>query len=349
MQLQKPVVTVLTTVYNGLPFLKEAIDSTLNQSFTDFEYLIIDDASPDEKVANFIESYDDRRIRFIRNENNLGVSETINKALNLIETTYVIRLDQDDISLPDRIKDQVSYLQKNTDISILCSWQEMIDDNGRKVNTWRKRINNYGEFLAPVLLGICPIIHPSLAFRTEDMLKSGGFKPDYVRAEDFELTARMALERYNAAIIPKYHLKQRYHPGSQSHEFSDQQKSVSNRIQTEAISQFIDYEDAQKLSSFLRLEKCYKSNIFDKKYLLEMHDLLILMLGNAERKQQLNNDEFSSLKRIIYFRLGLGVYVIPVLKYLPSFFFVSLFLLFSPLYSNKIHKVISRVYNVFKF
>ena len=62
----QPKVTVLTCVYNGLPFLKEAIDSTLNQTYTDFEYLIIDDASPDENVVKLIKSYDDPRICFVR-------------------------------------------------------------------------------------------------------------------------------------------------------------------------------------------------------------------------------------------------------------------------------------------
>ena len=106
----KPKVTVLTCVYNGLPHLKDAIESTLNQTYKDFEYLIIDDASPDNNVIKFIESYDDSRIRFVKNEKNLGVANTINKALTLINTPYVVRTDQDDVNLPNRIEEQIDYL-----------------------------------------------------------------------------------------------------------------------------------------------------------------------------------------------------------------------------------------------
>ena len=108
----KSSVTVLTTVYNGLPYLKEAIDSILNQSYENFDYLIIDDASPDPNVLDCIESYNDPRIKLIVNEKNLGVSETYNKALSLIDSEFVIRMDQDDISLPYRIENQISFWKR---------------------------------------------------------------------------------------------------------------------------------------------------------------------------------------------------------------------------------------------
>ena len=79
----KPKVTVLTCVYNGLPYLKEAIESTLSQTYTDFEYLIIDDASTNPEVVKFIKKYKDPRIRFVKNNQNLGVAKTINKALSI--------------------------------------------------------------------------------------------------------------------------------------------------------------------------------------------------------------------------------------------------------------------------
>ena len=122
-----PKITVLTCVYNGLPYLEEAIDSVLNQTYSNFEYLIIDDASTDINVAKLIESYDDSRIRFIKNEKNLGVSNTFNRALELIDTTYVVRLDQDDVNLPDRIEKQINFLENNEDIDIVCSFEYVID------------------------------------------------------------------------------------------------------------------------------------------------------------------------------------------------------------------------------
>ena len=231
-------VTVLTLVYNGLPYLKESIESILNQSYENFEFLIIDDASPDKNVVKFIESYNDPRIRFVKNDINLGVSLTFNKALTIINTPYVIRSDQDDVSLPNRINDQLKHLVENPEDDIICSWEHTIDSNGKRVRDCKRSLNNYGEFIGPVLLGICPIWHPSIAFRKDSMINAGGFKTEYTRAEDFEVTARLAIKRYEAKILQKFHLLQRQHKESQSQEFSEEMADMSNRIQEEVLAFF---------------------------------------------------------------------------------------------------------------
>ena len=166
-------VTILTCVYvdfEGISFLKQAIDSTLKQTYKDFEYLIIDDASPNNDVVECIESYKDSRIRFIKNKKNLGLSKTSNMALKLIKTPYVIRLDQDDVNLPSRVEDQISFLENNKEIDIVCSWEHTINSKGIIVRNWKRKINNYGEFLGYVLVGLCPIWHPSIAYRTKTCL-----------------------------------------------------------------------------------------------------------------------------------------------------------------------------------
>ena len=137
----EPKVTVLTTVYNGLPYLKEAIDSTLDQTYGNFKYLIIDDASPDPEVVKFIEKYDDPRIQLEVNEKNLGVSDTFNKAMTMIDTPYVVRVDQDDVNLPTRIEDQINFLDENQDLSIVCSWEHTIDENDKKGHDWKNKIS----------------------------------------------------------------------------------------------------------------------------------------------------------------------------------------------------------------
>ena len=96
-------VTIFTAVYNGLPHLSEAINSTLAQTYSDFIYLIIDDASTDDSLECIL-SYQDSRIKLVKNKTNLGTIGTINKALSLIDTPYAVRLDQDDVSLPSRVE-----------------------------------------------------------------------------------------------------------------------------------------------------------------------------------------------------------------------------------------------------
>ena len=222
-------VTVFTTVYNGLPFLKEAIESTLNQTYTNFDYLIIDDCSTDESVS-VIESYNDPRIRLVKNEKNLGTAETFNKGLSIIDSEYIVRLDQDDVSLINRVEEQISYLEKNLDLDIVCSWEHTIDHKGKILRSWKTEIRNYGEFLGPVLLGLCPIWHPSIAFKKNAMVEAGGFDAAYTRAEDFEVTARMAIKRYSAGVVPKFLLLQREHNKRQSREHEETQKDVNRKI-----------------------------------------------------------------------------------------------------------------------
>jgi len=326
----KPKVTVLTCVYNGLPYLREAIDSTLNQTYTDFEYLIIDDASPNPEVVKFIESYDDPRIRFVKNEVNLGVSESMNKAFAMIETPYVVRIDQDDVNLPTRVEEQIGYLESHSDIDIVCSWEHTINSEGKILGDWKRKLDNYGEFLGYVLVGICPIWHPSIAFRIEAMVDAGGFNNDYVRAEDFEVTARLALRRYSAAVIPKFHLLQRQHDGRQSIQFENEQRAVRKRIQEEAVQTFIAHPEVKKLSSFILLEedpinvKRNKSSI--KKIDVMMKELFV----NIKEKQKLSDKEFESLRKVIFKRVGLGIKYMSALAWLPSFMFLPVYYLLSP-------------------
>ena len=334
-------------VYNGLPHLKEAIEGILNQSYKDFEFLIIDDASPDKNVVKLIKSYDDPRINFVQNKKNLGVSLTFNKALSLISTPYVLRSDQDDISLPKRVEEQLGFLEKNPKTSIVCSFEHVIDEKGKRLYKATSSIKNYGEFLGPILLGICPIWHPSIAFKTKDMISAGGFKIEYTRAEDFEVTARLALKRCDARIVEKFHLLQRQHQASQSKEFSQEMADMSNRIQEESIAHFIDKEDAKKIAPFFRL-KINKNETIFKSYILEMHTLLNKLFYNINYKQKMNEEEMYSLKKTIFKRIGFGINFLPLYSFLPSILFKVVYYTFSPLYLKNLYTVISKSYNLIK-
>ena len=345
--IMKPKITVLTCVYNGMPFLKEAIDSVLNQTYSDFEYLIIDDASTDRNVAKFIESYDDERIRFIKNEENLGVSKTFNKALSLINTQYVVRIDQDDVNLPDRIESQITYLENNNNIDIVCSWEHIIDSNGNKLGQWKRSLDNYGEFLGYVLIGICPIWHPSIAFRTKSMVDAGGFKVEYTRAEDFEVTARFALKRYGAAVVPKFLLLQRQHSDSQSVEFSVEQAQMTRRIHIEAIEFFSSHVDTKLVSDYLLLNINRGSIKFNKEYLKRAYNAMDELFDNIAKRQKLSIDELSSLKKVIYRRSGFGIKYTPIITKLPTLIFYIVFYILSPLQVGNAQEIVSKIYHRF--
>ena len=116
-----PLVTVLMAVYNGEKYLREAIESILDQTYTNFEFLIINDGSSD-RTEEIILSYNDKRIRYIKNEQNLKLIASLNKGLDLAKGEFIARMDADDISLPERLEKQINFLEKHPEIGLLGSW-----------------------------------------------------------------------------------------------------------------------------------------------------------------------------------------------------------------------------------
>ena len=112
-----PLVTVLMPTYKGARYLAETIDSVLNQTFRDFEFLIINDCSPDDTDA-VIARYDDPRIRYVKNETNLGISGSSNKGFQLADGKYIVRQDHDDIALPDKLRLQVEYMESHPEVGL---------------------------------------------------------------------------------------------------------------------------------------------------------------------------------------------------------------------------------------
>ena len=340
----KPKVTVLTCVYNGLPYLKEAIESTLSQTYTDFEYLIIDDCSTDQEVVKFIETYDDPRIRFVKNNQNLGIANTFNKALSIINTPYVVRIDQDDVNLQNRFEYQISYLEKHKDIDIVCSWEHSIDSNGNKLRYWKRVLDNYGAFLGYVLMGICPIWHPSIAFRTKAMIDVGCFNPEYTRAEDFEVTTRMALKRLNAAIVPQFLVQVREHDNRQSVQYSNEMQDYSKIIHKNALQFFINHELISEFASFLRIDDIPGIKR-DKKHLIEYSKILERLFEKVKTKQNLTFEEMKTFRKTFVKRLGYGIIYCQYFGFLPKVLFYLCFNILSPLSNPSIRKPIVKLYS----
>ncbi len=167
-------------VFNAQKFLREAIDSILQQSLTDFEFLIIDDASIDGSVE-IVKSYTDPRIRLVLNENNLGISATLNKGIALAATEYIARMDADDISYPDRLKKQLSYMQAHPECAMVSSLVRVISEDGQFV----RQDKFESDYFYYNLTFICWIYHPTVMYLKKAVTEVGMYTVPY--AEDFEL------------------------------------------------------------------------------------------------------------------------------------------------------------------
>jgi glycosyltransferase involved in cell wall biosynthesis len=296
MAMQLPRVTVLTPVYNGTPYLRECIESVLAQTMTDFEFLIIDDASTDGSV-DIVRSYDDPRIRLVLNEQNMGQARTLNRGLELARAAIVARLDQDDVCLPERLAEQAAYLDAHPDVGVLASWEITIDQEGKKVRTWEGSIPDYGDFVGAILLGLCPVWHPSAMFRKSEIAALGNFDVSYAPAEDYELWSRIAASRKSGALVPRYHVKQRVHNQRQSHLRHDRQQNGMRRAHEKFLAPFTDHPGRACLAALLRLEPDPCGNGYDRRHTKELRAALDELLQRIERRQQLSPTESRSMRR----------------------------------------------------
>ncbi|MBK1617418.1 hypothetical protein CKO42_02890 [Lamprobacter modestohalophilus] len=201
------------SVHNGELFLGEAVNSILNQTFTDFEFLIFDDCSTDNTLK-ILQSYDDPRIRIIINEKNIGLTESLNKGIAIARGDFIARMDADDISLPSRFEKQVKFLQDKPHIAALGVWKELIDESGRCF--FQEKLPTDPEIIHyALLIGNC-FTHPSMMFRREAVIKVGCYQNRAGKyAQDYDLWLRLS-HSYDLANLSEFLIQYRVHSGQAS-------------------------------------------------------------------------------------------------------------------------------------
>ena len=203
-----PKVSVILPAYNAEKYIKEAVDSILGQTFTDFELIIINDCSKDS-TEQILLSYTDPRLVYVKNEQNLGVAGTLNKGLSLAKGTYIARMDADDISLPQRFEKQVAYLDAHEKVAVLGTAVELF---GEGMPPQVRQFSQVPEQMKVDLFFSCGLAHPSIMMRTEVIRKLGGYDMAFEGLEDYELWCRVARE-HQVTTLPEVLFRYRVHPG----------------------------------------------------------------------------------------------------------------------------------------
>lgn len=230
-----PKVSVLTSVYNGLPYLRESIDSILKQTYTDFEFIIIDDCSTDESWKVLTEYAEkDKRIRLFKNEENLGLTKSLNKGLKLAQGKYIARQDADDISLPERFEKEFVILEEDPDIILVSCIIESMDSQGQHQHLLKRDCESE---LIPWCLLFYNYIggHSQVLFRREQVLELGGYDEQYRYAQDYELWTRLS-EIGKLFILPEVLLKYRVHSETISAKGQSKQEESSLIISRNKIN-----------------------------------------------------------------------------------------------------------------
>ncbi|MFP6730777.1 MAG: glycosyltransferase family A protein [Alphaproteobacteria bacterium] len=214
---QTPKVSVVIPNYNREVYVREAIDSILAQSFTDYELLVIDDGSSDGSCEAVL-AYDDERIRLIRNGRNLGIAATRNAAVARARGVYLAFLDSDDIARADRLAKQVAFLDQHPEHGAVGSWLAWMDSDGRAQHKI-KRLATDADTIAAERLFRPGIVNSTAMARTA-CLRAFPHAEHMVVGSDYEMWARFAAS-HKIANLPECLVRCRRHGGRVTEQRAD--------------------------------------------------------------------------------------------------------------------------------
>ncbi len=269
-----PLVSVVMSVYNGDLYLREAIESILNQTYTNFEFIIINDGSID-KSSEIIKEYSDPRIKLIEHENQ-GLARSLNKGIRMSNGEYIARMDSDDISFPTRLDKQVHFLLDNPDYVVVGSKAIIIEKGGAEI-FYHESYTAWEDIKTRLIKN--PIFHSSAMFRKEIAKKVGYYNEDIKnRFEDVILWNQ--LSKYGKICnLNEYLIKYRLTPNAITLK-SGKETMVMHEISKNMIMRGYSTEDERLLlkKTVKKISKRYQLMIYyfhvGKKYLLNANKKL---------------------------------------------------------------------------
>lgn len=195
------------SVYNGEKYLREAIESILLQTFTDFEFIIVNDNSTDNSLE-IIQNYKDERIKVINNIENIGLTKSLNRSLKIAKGEYIARQDADDISLTNRFEEQIEYLKAHPEVMLLGTSVYFIDESGKMTGKCIALAKPRDELFKDNQFS-----HGSTMFKKDVINRLGGYNELFRYVQDYELWLRIA-EFFEVRNLTQILYKLRFHKGT---------------------------------------------------------------------------------------------------------------------------------------
>lgn len=264
----KPSVSILMPVYNTAPYLREAMDSMLLQTFMDFELIVLNDFSPDN-TEEILDTYDDARIVRYCGEKNVGLSNVLNVGIEMARGKYIARMDSDDISMSNRLQVQVDYLEAHPEIDLVSAGMQLF---GAKEEVWIREQNP--EKVKIEALFHSPVLHASSMWRKDSFEKHGlRFCQEMVPAEDYDLWTRALLKGLKLANLPEVLYKYRLH-STQATLQTDKTAEKSRIVQKDYLRSALPILSEKNIEAFpKKLWPVFfaniKSGFFDRLLLLQ--------------------------------------------------------------------------------
>jgi len=290
------LVSVVMPCYNEAPFLSESIQSILNQSYENFELIIIDDCSIDSS-RKIISQFCDFRIKYFRNDTNKKIVYSLNRGLRQAQGNYIARMDADDISLPSRLEKQVDFLKSNKNIDICGTWARSFGADSQMKWIYPLKSNE----IKLNMMFENSIAHPSVMFRSDVFSDIGSlYSDEYAYCEDYYLWSNKLLN-LNFANIPDILLLKREYPTGPRSSYKEIQIQNARRLKQSILEKFeikFTYEELNlhyKISEWdfkYKIEELFEVGRWFERLLIHFHehqpDYLIPL-------RQLLNDRFYKL------------------------------------------------------
>lgn len=228
----EPLLSVVMPVKNGMPYLAESVESILGQTFSDFEYIIVDDGSTDE-TPRLLESFavEDSRIRVCQAEG-AGLVDALNTGVAAIRGKYIARMDADDVARSDRFAKQVAFLESHPDHAAIGTGFLLMDAGGNPIEAITDELD-HEEVLARLLRGYTVLCHPTVLLRTQAVQQVGAYSKNHECSEDYELYLRLS-DHWKLAVLEDALLHYRIHLKSVTRQHRDLQLSRKRRALEEA-------------------------------------------------------------------------------------------------------------------
>jgi glycosyltransferase involved in cell wall biosynthesis len=241
-----PLITVLLSTYNAESYIREAVESVLNQTFQDFEFIIFEDCSQD-CTLEILKSYNDPRIKLIINEENQGLTKNLIQGMASARGEFIARMDADDICMPNRFERQLEYFRDHPDVSVLGSAVTFFKDDGTEVTCFQPEAHD--EIMVALFLSFT-LLHPSVMMRKTALDKYNlTYDPFFRYSQDHDLWTR-AIRNIRVANVPEPLIWMRHHNEKISIRNKNQQEDLSNIIRKRQLDELqISYSE-QELASF---------------------------------------------------------------------------------------------------
>ena len=290
-------VSVVMSVHNGEQYLRDSLESILHQTFRNFEFIIIDDGSTDNSWKLLTEyAHRDSRIVLIQNSKNIGLTKSLNKGLQCAKGKYIARQDADDISFPERLEKQVSYMESHQTVGLLATGIEYIDSEGNPF--LRDMPPQNRVLLGWYLLFRNPLRHSTVLWRQEAVSdKVGEYDPEFTYAQDYDLWSRI-FSQFIIATLPEVLVWMRWHRESISLRNTVKQDAFGVRVSYKQIHHYLSSDDVTEGDvKALRLMPRHRDNL-QSQYLA---NLSISHFKRAVSQYMILWKRYVSMNEIIYF------------------------------------------------